>query len=550
MKQEQKEVIVIGHKNPDTDSICSALAYANLKNKISDDKFVAKCAGELNSETQFVLDYFGVDGPDYIDDVSTQVKDIEINDIDSVDPLLSLKDAWTLMREKGSYTLPIQTEDNHLAGLITNSDVAHVILDRNEHDLLAEFKTPYTNILKTLEADLITGEIEGKIVEKGRVIISEDNPELMEESIKEGDIVILGNRYECQLCAIEMNAACIIICEGTRVTKTIQKLANDHNCIVMVSPFDTFTVSKLINQSVPVKSFMTTEGIVKFKTDDFIEEVKNVMAKKRYRDFPVVDHKGLFKGLISRRRLLNITKKKVILVDHNDLEQAVDGIQDAEILEIIDHHRLGTITTNQPMVFRNLPWGCTATIIYQVYKENGVEIDKQNAGLLVSAIISDTLLFRSPTCTSIDRHSAKELAEIAGINLKEYAEKMFAAGSQLNHKSAEEIFYQDYKKFSIDDTTLGVGQINSISAKVLEDIEVKILDYIKTIEKSKNVDIMFFLLTDIDKCSTKVLFTGSKAKEIIHEAFNVDAGDNSAFLEGVVSRKKQFIPAVTVAMQY
>ncbi|MCR4841178.1 MAG: putative manganese-dependent inorganic diphosphatase [Lachnospiraceae bacterium] len=550
MSVVKKETIVIGHKNPDTDSICSALAYANLKNQISEDKFVAKCAGDLNSETRFVLDYFGVDTPDYVDDVSTQVRDIDINDIESVDPLISLKDAWIIMRENGSYTLPVETSDRHLAGLITNSDVAHVILDRNEHDLLAEFKTPFTNILKTLDAELITGEIENRIVERGKVIIAEDNPELMEESIQDGDIVILGNRYECQLCAIEMNAACIIICEGTKVTKTIQKLAADHGCIVMVSPYDVFTISKLINQSVPVKSFMTTDGIVQFKTDDFIEEVKNIMAKKRYRDFPVVDHKGRFVGLISRRRLLNINRKKVILVDHSDLEQAVDGIEEAEIIEIVDHHRLGTITTSQPMFFRNLPWGCTATIIYQMYKEKNVKVDKANAGLMLSAILSDTLLFRSPTCTEIDKLSAEELAEIAEVDVHAYAEEMFAAGSMLNDKSAEEIFYQDYKKFSIDDTTLGVGQVNSISERVLKDIEGKILDYIKTKEKSKNVDILFFLLTDIDKCSTKVLFTGNRAKDIIEEAFNVKTEPNSAFLEGVVSRKKQFIPAVTVAMQY
>lgn len=550
MKTHKKKIIVIGHKNPDTDSICSAIAYTSLKNKISEELHVARCAGEINAETEFVLDYFGVDKPDYIDDVSTQVKDIDIHEVPPIEPEMSLKDAWSLMRKDSLYTLPICTNEKNLEGIITNSDIAHVIMDLDHTDVLATSRTPFDNILKTLNATLITGRTEGRYVEGGKVCIADDNPEIMEDYIKEGDIVILGNRYDCQLCAIEMDASCIVICEGTRVAKTITKIADDHNCIVMVSPYDTFTVARLINQSMPVRSFMTRNSIISFQTDAFIDEIRNVMAKKRFRDFPILDHKGNYQGMISRRNLLDMARKRIILVDHNEVDQAVDGIGEADILEIIDHHRLGNITTMSPMFFRNQPVGCTATIIYDIYKEKNVEVDKTTAGLLASAIISDTLLFRSPTCTEMDKKYASELAEIAGINIEEYAEKMFSAGSDLHNRSAEEIFYQDFKKFTVGDTVFGVGQINSISCTELKEIEDKIVSYINEVHSNRGADMLFFMLTDVKECNTKLLFAGDRAKELVHEAFGVDAEDGNALLRGIVSRKKQFIPSLMVALQY
>lgn len=550
MKTHKKKIIVIGHKNPDTDSICSAIAYTALKNQISPELHVARCAGEINAETEFVLSYFGVDKPDYIDDVSTQVKDIDIHEVPAIQGEMSLKDAWALMRADRLYTLPICSEEQELEGLITNSDIAHVIMDLDHTDILATSKTPYDNILKTLNATLITGQTTGRYVEGGKVCIADDNPEIMEEYIKPGDIVILGNRYDCQLCAIEMEASCVVICEGTKVAKTIQKIADANGCIVMLSPYDTFTVARLINQSMPVRSFMTTEGLFTFQTDAFIDEIKNTMAKKRFRDFPILDHKGHYQGMISRRNLMDMTRKRVILVDHNEIEQAVDGIADAEILEIIDHHRLGNITTMSPMLFRNVPVGCTATIIYEMYKENNITLERNIAGLLVSAIISDTLLFKSPTCTMVDKKAAEELAEIANIDIEEYAEQMFSAGSNLHNKSAEEIFYQDFKKFTVGDTVFGVGQINSISTSELKEIEEKIISYINEVHSNKGADMLFFMLTDIGACNTKLLFAGDKAKELVYEAFGVDAKGGTALLEGIVSRKKQFIPSLMVALQY
>jgi manganese-dependent inorganic pyrophosphatase len=289
---------------------------------------------------------------------------------------------------------------------------------------------------------------------------------------------------------------------------------------------------------------MSRENIITFRTDAFTEDIKSVMAKKRYRDFPIEDKKGHYVGMISRRNLLNADKKKIILVDHNERSQAVDGLENAEILEIIDHHRLGSLETVSPVYFRNQPLGCTATIIYQLFEEAGVEIPKNIAGLLCAAILSDTLMFRSPTCTVVDKVAAKDLSRIADINIEEFSTKMFQAGSNLKNKSPEEIFYQDFKKFVIGETTIGVGQINSLDAEELQNIKDKLTTYLDKAYKEHGVGIIYFMLTNIINESTEVIYVGNGADTLLEEAFNTKIEDNSVNLEGVVSRKKQFIPSL------
>lgn len=544
---DSQSIIVIGHKNPDTDSVCSAIAYAKLKNEISNDKYVAKRAGHLNEETQFVLEYFGVEKPEYIKDVRTQVQDLEIRKVHGVSDNISLKKAWNMMRESDLYTLPV-TKNNKLEGLITIGDIAKSYMDTYDNRILATAVTCYRNIVETLDGTMVLGD-ESKYIREGKVLIAAANPDMMENYIEKNDIVILGNRYESQLCAIEMGAGCIIVCEGASVSMTIQKLAKDNNCYIIATPHDTFTVARLINQSMPIGHFMCKDNLTTFNITDYIEEIQEIMAKKRYRDFPVLDENDDYVGQISRRILLTANKKKIILVDHNEKSQAVYGIDDARILEIIDHHRLGNIETISPVFFRNQPLGCTATIIYQMYRENGVEIDKKTAGLLCSAIISDTLMYRSPTCTQIDKDAACELARIADINVEEYAQEMFKAGSNLLSKSNKEICYQDFKKFNINDVKIAIGQINSISAEELKTIKVRLKDYLKEIIKEKDIDMVYIMLTDIMKESTEVLFEGASSKEIIEEAFNIKSHNNSVILRGVVSRKKQLLPTLMEVMQ-
>ncbi len=540
------KVYVIGHRNPDTDSICSAIAYSYLKNQIdTENEYIASRAGQINEETQYVLSYYKEKLPEYINTIGNQVKDIEYRTTTGVRREISLKRAWGLMKELGVVTLPI-TKHGRLEGVITTEDIATAYMDVIDSKILSTAHTAYKNIVDTVDGEMICGNIEEYYTE-GKVLIAAANPDMMENYIEKGDLVILGNRYESQLCAIEMNASCILVCEGATVSQTIQKMAAEHGCAIIQSPHDTYTVARLINQSMPISYFMTRENIVKFKTDDYTDDIIGIMGKKRFRDFPIEDRKGNYAGMISRRNIINASKKRIILVDHNEKAQAVDGIENAKILEIIDHHRIGSIETMNPVYFRNQPLGCTATIIYQMFHENNVEIPKNIAGLLLSAILSDTLMFRSPTCTEVDKNAAADLSSIAEVDIETFATDMFTAGSNLKGKSPEEIFYQDYKKFDLGGKEIGVGQINSLDKSEQAVIKDKLMTYLDKAYKDHKLDMIFFMLTNIMDESTEVIYCGSGADKILEEAFNVKVENDSAILKGVVSRKKQFIPRITSA---
>lgn len=548
-RDRNKNIMVIGHKNPDTDSVCSAICYANLKNKISGtDCFIAKRAGHLNKETQFVLKKFGVTAPEYIKDVRPQVMNIEIRQTKGIDRNTSVLNAWKMMDSLDVVTLPI-TEGNKLIGLVSIDDIAKSYFQVFDNRVLSTANTSFINIIETLNGRVITGDIENKFV-SGKMLIAAANPDMMENMIEEGDMVILGNRYESQLCAIEMEAKCLIVCEGAKVSNTIAKIAESHKCIIIQTDYDTYTVAKLLNQAIPVEFFMTQrERIICFKTTDYIEDIQEIMTKKRYRDFPIEDENGNYVGTISRRNLLRSGRKKLILVDHNEKSQAVDGIEDTEILEIIDHHRLGTINTITPVFFRNQPLGCTGTIIYKMYKESGVEIEPVIAGLMCSAIISDTLIFKSPTCTPDDIEAAMELSRIAGIDPEKHGRQMFGAGSNFDEKTDREIFYQDFKKYTINDITVGVGQINTMDLEDIEKVKQKELPFIETVTSDYGIDMAFFLMTDIMSECSYVICSGKNADAVMMQAFGVDKTNDTYILKNIVSRKKQFLPAIMEAME-
>lgn len=548
MGERKRPVFVIGHKNPDTDSICSALAYADLKRRLTGEDYIAARAGNLNEETQYIVERFGITPPVFLKDVGTQVRDIEIRETPGVSENISLKKAWTLMKDLNVVTLPITDENNFLTGLINIGDITKSYMEVYDSRILSNAHTKYRNIIETLEAEMLVGDPEEYFTE-GKVLIAAANPDLMESYIEPHDLVILGNRYESQLCAIEMNADCIIVCEGASVSMTIKKLAEEKNCVIISTPHDTYTVARLMNQSMPISYFMKRHGLTTFHMDDFTDQIKEVMAKKRYRDFPILGHDGSYVGMISRRNLLNSARKQVIMVDHNEKSQAVDGIENAEILEIIDHHRLRSVETISPVFFRNQPLGCTATIVYQMYQEAGIELDKQTATLLCCAIISDTLMYRSPTCTAVDKAAGEELAKIAGINVEELAGDMFRAGSNLSSKETSEIFEQDFKTFVMNDITFGVGQVNSMNQEELVELKQRLYPYMEKQLKQSGLQMLFFMLTDIVQESTELLYVGSNAQELIRDAMGVDPRGDSFILRGVVSRKKQLIPAIMTVLQ-
>lgn len=545
---EEKKVWVLGHKNPDTDSICAAIAYAELKNRKEKGKYVAKRAGNISDETRYVLNYFHVEEPELVTDAGAQAKDIEIRKTAGVSRHLSLKQAWALMKELDVVTLPITNEYNKLEGIIVTGDIATSYMDIYDNHALATARTQYKNIVATVEGSLLNGNAHGYFV-KGKVVIAAGDDGAMKEYMEEDDLVILANRPELQRCALEMNASCMVICARKEVSEEILELAREKECVVISTPYDIFTVARLINQSMPIKYLMKTDNLVTFELDDYIEEIKEEMSKVRHRDFPVLDENGNYVGMISRRNLLNMQKKKVILVDHNEKSQAVDGIDGAEIVEIIDHHRLGNLETMAPLFFRNQPLGCTATIIYQMYLEQKEEITKMIAGLLLSAILSDTLMFRSPTCTVVDKNAAEKLAEIAGVDIEKHAKNMFRAGSNFKSRTIEEIFYQDFKKFNTMDKDFGVGQISAMGVEELDSIKGRIIEYMDTVLTEKKLDMVFIMLTDILEETTYLVCAGEGAEQVVEAAFHQKKENDAYTLKGVVSRKKQLIPLFINAMQ-
>ena len=450
-----KDIIyVTGHKNPDSDSICAAYSYAEFKNLTGDTKAVPVRLGNISQETQFVLDYFGAEAPELLKTVRLMVKDLNFDKISPVLPTLSLKAAWNVMKENNMKTLPVADENNHLLGVLSVSNLTSCYMDMWDNTILSKSNTTLENILDTLSATACYINENLKTF-PGKIVVSAMDPKSMVDHINAGDIAIVGDREEAQVALIDKKVALMIVTGSHTPCENIITLARENGVTVIVTPHDSFTTSRLIVQSVPVEYVMAKENIVSFTNDDLVDDIKDAMAQTRFRSYPVTDENGRVLGMVARYHLISKHKKKVIQVDHNERGQSVDGLEDAEVLEIIDHHRVADIQTSNPIFFRNEPIGSTSTIVAKCFFERGLTPSKTAAGLLCSAIISDTLLFRSPTCTPQDEEICRRLAEIAGISsVEDYAKEMFKAGTSLKGKTVEQIFNQDYKPFSIEDIKL------------------------------------------------------------------------------------------------
>ncbi len=549
MPKTAHKVVVIGHRNPDTDSICSAIAYAELKNKTSSLVCEARRAGRMNQETEFVLKRFGVAPPRMCTDVNPKIRDVDYREMPGIPGSTSLRKAWEIMRDQKIDTLPITSADNELEGIITVKDIATANMDVFDTGVLATSRTTYKNILETLGGTMVVGN-ENAVCTTGHIKIGTATPEMLENNVEKGDIVILTNRYESQLCAIEKEASLIIICNGAKVGRTIQRIAEETGVAIMTAPCDTYAAGKLMSQCAPISYYMTRDDIMKFTLVTPVADVTRVMAKVRHRYFPILDEDGKYCGMVSRRNIIALRKRRIILVDHNEATQAVEGFDQAEILEIIDHHRIGSLETSGPVYFRNQPVGCTATIITQMYDENGVEIRPQIAGLLLAAILSDTLVFRSPTCTPVDVSTAHRLAKIAGVEIDAFASEMFEAGEKLDGKTPEEVFLQDFKVFMCGDVRFGVAQGSYMTRKNLKAAQKLLTPYLPEACGKQNVEDLYMLLTDVPKEESVVICTGRHADEMLRSGFEKEPEeDGSWVLPGVVSRKKQFIPALMSAYQ-
>lgn len=540
-----KDIIyVTGHKNPDSDSICAAYSYAEFKNLTGDTKAVPVRLGNVSQETQFVLDYFGAKAPELLKTVRLMVEDLNFDKINPVLPTLSLKSAWNVMKENNMKTLPVADENNHLLGVLSVSNLTSCYMDMWDNTILSKSNTTLENILDTLSATACYINENLKAF-PGKIVVSAMDPKSMVDHINAGDIAIVGDREEAQVALIDKKVSLMIVTGSHTPCENIITLARENGVTVIVTPHDSFTTSRLIVQSVPVEYVMAKENIVSFTNDDLVDDIKDAMAQTRFRSYPVIDENDRVLGMVARYHLISKHKKKVIQVDHNERGQSVDGLEDAEVLEIIDHHRVADIQTSNPIFFRNEPIGSTSTIVAKCFFERGLTPSKTAAGLLCSAIISDTLLFRSPTCTPQDEEICRRLAEIAGISsVEDYAKEMFKAGTSLKGKTVEQIFNQDYKPFSIEDIKVGIAQVNTMDIDGFMPLKEEMLAYMNEKAKESSLDMVMLLLTDIITEGSQVLVVGERS-DIAEKAFNATLVDNTAFLPGVLSRKKQVVPPVT-----
>ncbi len=550
---KKPHVFVVGHVNPDTDTIAAAMAYANLKNQIDDSAhYVPMRAGKINEETQFVLENAGLDAPEYMTSAGTQIMDIDIRELPGVSSSITLKWAWELLKERGIVTLPITEKtdgDNEsLKGLITVQDIGNIYMDATDPELISHAKTPYKNIREAIEGELVVDNSK-HLAEAGKVVVGSGDFEMISDYVSKGDMVVVSNRSESHRAAIEAGASLIIVTMGASINEEIAELARANDCAVISTKHDSYMAARLMNQSIPVSYAMVSDNIATFSMDDYLENVKKIMAKQKHRDFPVLDEDGYYVGMISRRFLVDTRKKKVILVDHNEKSQAIEDIGEAEILEIIDHHRLSSVETIEPVFFRNEPVGSTSTIIYEMYKEHGIMVDKGHAHMMCAGILSDTLMFKSPTTSRKDKMAAIELANIAGVDMSDFSASMFRAGSDVGDKDPQELIGQDFKKFTIDGTDIGISQFNSMEENELLDIKGKVIDLLEDERTGRNLDMFFFMLTDIVAGKTELLFAGRDAKDILEEAFEVAVDSDTLTIEGLISRKKQMVPELIGAMQ-
>ena len=540
-------VYVSGHKNPDTDSICSAIAYSYLLNATNKYNAVPVRLGEVNRETEYVLKRFGVEHPVLLKTVKQKVEDLNYDKVTVFSKDLTLKTAWFLLKQQNLKSAPILDEHGQLLGLLSTSNIIEGYMDQWDSEVLKKAKTPVENVIDTLEANVIYLNESLKVVE-GDIHIAAMSGSEAKKRIHENDVVIVGgDRSDDLEELISVKPSLIVLTGSLTADENVVKKCEEQGISIISTPYNTYQTSQQIVQAIPVEYVMIKGDIKTFSTDDTLDYMKEVMSETRYRGYPVIDLNNRCVGSISRFALLKGLRKKVILVDHNERGQSIPGIEEADILEIVDHHRVADIQTVGPLLFRGEPLGSTATIVTRMFEEQDVEMPSHIAGLLLGAVVSDTLLFKSPTCTPVDTKIAKKLAEIAGVDIQEFAMEMFKAGTSLVGKTVDEIFNQDFKKFSFDNLQVGVAQVNSMDIEGFLPYKKDMLDYMNKFAEDNNLEFTLLLLTDIINANSEI-FVGGPRLELVEKAFNVQLTDRQGTLEGVISRKKQVVPAITAIM--
>lgn len=533
-------VFVFGHKNPDTDSVMSCITLSNLKRNLGVEA-IPKVLGPIGREAQFALEKAGVEAPEMLGDVKIQVKDLNYQKSLSIAPDVSILEAYRLMNENKLRILPVTAENGALRGIITMKDIAMELISGDFYKLNTSLK----NIASGLNGTILNGD-ENLIVD-GNILVVALFYKTVADLIDEDHVILVGDRYDVIEHAIETRVKLLVVTGDVDLPDKYIEMAQDNNVPIIALPTDTYTTSRLIQQCNTVSRIMIKENIVKFEDDDYLDEVKDDMVQTNFRSYPVVDNHNRFLGFLSRKHLLHPDKKKVILVDHNEYKQSADGIEEAEILEIVDHHKIGGISTAAPISFMNMTVGSTCTIVHSMYKQYGVEIDKAMATLMMSGIISDTLLFRSPTATPTDKKAVEELNQIVGCDLEEYAMSMFKAGTSLEGYSIEKIVYGDFKDFNLRGLKTGISQVFTLDIDQIFNKKDEFLNFISDLHEEKEYDIVFLAITDILKEGSYILYK-AKNEAIITRAFGANVSQGS-FVDTIVSRKKQIVPKLTEAIE-
>ena len=545
MKGGNKPVYVIGHRNPDTDSICSAIGYAHLKQAMGVNAVPARC-GKVNNETKYALEYFKVEQPLLLTDLYPRVKDVALECKTVVRQHDTLRHLGEVMRKSELQSVPVTDSNGELVGIVTVSDLAKRYFLELGLQSLVDMRVRYRDIIQATEAKVLVSGDENEFIE-GNIIISAGSAFSTVSVLNKKDIVLVGDRSpETLLQFLECGISCLIVTMNSRIAPEVLEDAQRRKVFVLLTPYDTYTVGRLLNQCVPIRRIMHANPVC-FRPMDLLSDIKGVMDEHRYRSYPVVENNKLV-GLVSADEIMLPEREKVILVDHNERGQAIEGIEDAKIMEIIDHHRLGGVQTSEPIYIHQEPVGCTCTIVANMHWHQDVDIPPSIAGLLLSAIISDTVLFKSPTCTPYDKKTAEKLANIAGVDLKEYGLAMLRAGAGIGDKTPAEIAKNDLKEFKIGDYRIIVSQISVMDPKEILNIENQLIAFMKDECEREGFDMHLLMATDILEEATYLLYAGSP-KTLIGEAFKKDASGTHVYLPGVMSRKKQIIPPLSEAVK-
>ncbi|MEG0176421.1 putative manganese-dependent inorganic diphosphatase [Anaerorhabdus sp.] len=537
-------IYVTGHRNPDTDSICSAIAYASLKEQLGFSA-VACRIGEINTETSYVLKKFDVQAPLLIENAKCRLEDIDIDTASLISPDLTIKKAWEKITLGKNKSLFVVDDENNLKGVVSMSNISDVQMKDIEQVQELMKTVPLSNITETIEGVLLVTPKNYHCDGEVKIMISRNNNFLDEEFVD--SIIIMSDNEELQEKAIDKKVACLIITEDKDVSDKIIQKAIESDVAIITTPYDAMKVARYVYQTPPVSMIMTKD-IVTFKITDYVDDVSKRMSKTRYRSYPVIDRKGHVIGAVSRFHLFSYSHKKFILLDHNEASQSVESLEVADVLEIIDHHRIGDIETNSPINFRNQNLGSTASIIATMYKEFRVNPTKEVAGLLCCAIISDTMNFNSPTTTEVDKEIARGLAEIAEIDLDQLAIEMFEAVATLRGLSFSEILYNDFKEYSIEGFRIAIGQINILDIKELEIIRREFVSYMDKINAINKYDLLVMTFTNVEGKGSNFIYMG-KLSWVIEEIFEGQKENEVLFAKDIVSRKKQIIPRLSAVLK-